>query len=122
MNTTENNSTGSLVNYLQGGPTKETPKVGMGATVLMWTDRTPATIIEVSPSGKTLKAQEDDAKRVDSNGMSDAQQYEYTPNPEGYTTTFTLRKNGSWVRQGESMNTGQRLRIGSREKYYDFSF
>lgn len=113
--------TGSLINYIYDRTESAPPIVGMGATVLGWTDRTPATVIEVSASGKRVVLQDDDFRRTDTNGMSDAQSYEYERNPRGRKRVFTLRKNGRWVAQGQPM-TGSAALIGKRERYYDFSF
>jgi len=99
-----------------------TPKVGDGATILGWTDRHAATVIEVSKSGKTVVAQRDTARRIDKNGMSDCQDYECTPNPNGCRQTFTLRANGAWVERGQPMRGGARLSVGERRPYFDFSF
>lgn len=114
--------TGSVTNHSLGISTKGQPDpyVGMGVTMLFWTDRHPATVIEVK--GKTITIQEDHAERADDNGMSEVQKYVYARNFRGPTHTFTLRKNGAWVKKGEPMKGGQRLRVGSREKYHDFSF
>lgn len=114
--------TGSFINLVQGNSRQQEPEVGMGATILMWTDRHAATVTEVSKSGKRIVVQEDTARRTDSNGMSDMQSYEFTPNPEGAKRAFTLRKNGAWVREGEPMKGGQRVAIGYRDHYYDYSF
>lgn len=113
---------GSFVNSVQGNSAQRTPEVGMGATILMWSDRQAATIIEVSKSGKSILVREDNAKRVDNNGMSDAQTYEYSANVNGRVTEFTLRRNGRWVRKGESQKGGQRVAIGYRDHHYDYSF
>jgi len=113
--------TGSLINNLQANSKQPVPKVGDGATMLMWTDRRPFTIIEVSKSGKTIKLQEDNAVRTDKNGMSDCQSYEYTRNPDGAIYTATLRKNGKWVRKGDTVK-GTNFGIGYRDKHYDYSF
>lgn len=113
--------TGSLINYLYSGMTDDKPVVGMGATILGWTDRYPATIVEVV-NDKTIVIQEDHAERIDKNGMSESQEYIYSPNTNAVKRTYTLRKNGAWVIQGDSMKNGSRLLIGEREKYYDFSF
>lgn len=44
---------GSLINLLSdAGKQTIKPEVGMGITILSWTDRDAATIIEVSKSGK----------------------------------------------------------------------
>jgi hypothetical protein len=38
--------------------------------------------------------QEDDARRIDRNGLSEQQVYEYTPNPNGHRRIFRKMKNG----------------------------
>lgn len=92
--------------------------VGMGATIQYHSDRDPATIIEVSPSGKRIVIQEDSVVRTDNNGMSECQTYEYHCNPEGTVHIATLRKDGSFRLTG-----GKTLvSVGERRKYYDFSF
>lgn len=97
------------------------PQVGMGATICHWTDRTACTIISVSTSGREVRVQYDHAKRIDKNGMSECQDYEYSPNPEGCVSTFTLRKNGRFVEKGSDMR-GTGLGVGFRNQYYDYSF
>jgi hypothetical protein len=112
--------TGSLMNHIISGCRMSAPETGMGATILGWTDRRACTITQVSKSGKRVGIVEDIATRVDENGMSDSQEYSFERGT-GSPTFFTLRKNGAWVRQGESIR-GQRLAIGTRDHYYDFSF
>ena len=114
-------NTGSFMNHLMQDSKHAAPKVGMGVTMLSWTDRHPATIIEVSKSGKKITVQEDKAIRTDSNGMSDSQSYTFERNPNAYTDEYSLRKNGRWVRVGESQN-GSSLLVGHRSKYHDYSF
>ena len=112
---------GSLVNQLLGTASDLVPVVGMGATKIMWSDRKPYTVVEVINT-TTVVVQEDDYKRVDTNGMSDSQSYEFSPNPEGIKYTVTRRKNGQWVRKGSSMKDGAKFCLGTRDKYHDFSF
>ena len=125
--------TGSLMNHLYSRATKGQPEpvVGMGATLLSWTDREAATIVEVTKtkSGAWLIAvQEDNAQRIDSNGFSESQEYEYSPNPEAAKQWFRFEEAKGWrsVRQGEKgrwkLTGGGGLLIGSRRKYHDFSF
>jgi len=114
-------TTGSVFNNLMQDSLHPTPEVGMGATLLSWTDRTAATIVEVNKSGKKIKIREDKSTRTDSNGMSDSQAYTYEPNPNGSTREYSLRKNGRWVRVGQPQ-TGSSLLVGHREEYYDYSF
>jgi hypothetical protein len=118
--------TGSLVNLISGNSQQPTPEVGMGATVLQWTDRSAATIVEVAITNKgvpkAITIQYDNSQRTDSNGMSESQTYDYTPNPHGSKVEYTLRKNGAWVRRGDPLKGGQRVAIGYRDTYHDYSF
>jgi hypothetical protein len=97
------------------------PEVGMGATKLLYSDRHACTIVQVIDDD-TVMVQEDQAHRTDTRGMSEAQEYEYTPDPTAQFEPFSRRKNGVWVRIGESMKQGTKLCIGVRQAYRDFSF
>lgn len=114
-------STNNLIGNIMGSSAQPEPKVGDGATILFWTDRVAGTIIEVSKNAKQIVVQEDKATK-NFTGMTDAQSYTYEPDPNGQTWTFTLRKNGRWVRKGEDLYRGQRVSIGHRSKFYDYSF
>ncbi len=113
--------TNSLVNHVYSKAHDNTPpvSVGSGATILHWTDRTACTIIELTE--KRVILQEDIATRTDSHGMSDQQSYSYMPNLKGIKHVFTKRKNGKWVRKGDTMS-GTRCILGVRDHYYDYSF
>ena len=114
--------TGSLINHIyQQNNQTIAPQVDMGATALMWTDRAAYTIIEVLSPTKIV-VQRDTCKRVDGLGMTDSQEYEYTPNPHGSISRVTLRKNGKWITEGQSMKDGTRWVIDSRMEYYDYTF
>jgi hypothetical protein len=99
----------------------QNPTVGMGCTILMYSDRHAATVVAIL-SPKRIQIQEDTAKRTDNNGMSESQEYTYEPNPNGPTHIVTLRKNGRWVLQGQSKQNGTVVRMGDRDAYYDYSF
>lgn len=125
--------TASLVNHLQSRAVigQPEPVVGMGATILGWSDRHPATVVETFTAGKFLYivVQADNYKRVDKNGMSECQDYEFTPNLEGSKTTYRRGADGKWqgvYKNPESgrwiQSKGNGLRIGERDKYHDFSF
>lgn len=114
---------GSLQNLLMGRTASQTeviPTVGMGATEVCWSDRHAFTVVEVM-SPKRIKVRADKATRTDSNGMSDAQQYEFTPDPQGRERILTLRPNGKWVPVGESQKAPGFL-LGVRSEYHDYSF
>lgn len=91
------------------------PRIGDGATRILYSDRHACTVVYVSPSGKTVTVQDDRAERIDKNGMSDAQEYIYHQNLAGEKTTFRYTKRGYTAR-------GQSLSIGERDEYYDYSY
>lgn len=114
---------GSLMNTLAAGARSQHPEVGMGATMLAWSDRHAATIVAASESGRSVGVQRDIARRIDSLGMTDSgQRYEYSPDPTAAVSTYTLRRNGRWVSKGAPMRSGSVLVIGYRDEFYDFSF
>ena len=95
-------------------------KVGDGATISWYSDKTPVTIIEI---GKNyVKVQEDKAIRTDNNGMSDCQDYEYERNEKGAVYTFKKTRKGLYTDNGRSYDYGMRLIFGFRRAYYDYSF
>jgi len=112
--------TASLMSHLMMNDTQPEPEAGMPATICGWTDRSPATVIEVrlfksgARKGQVCEVvvQEDSYRRTDTLGMSDCQSYEYSRNPEGYTRTFKRGKDGKF----------KGLTLGHRERYYDYSF
>lgn len=112
--------TGSLINHIISGCGNATPEIGMGVTILGWTDRHAGTILEVSKDGKSITIARDEAKPLHK-GMTDCQDYEYKHGTKPYAT-YTLRRNGRWVAKGQTMNGGSSLKIGERDEYYDFSF
>jgi hypothetical protein len=94
------------------------PIIGMGCTIHQFTDKTPATIIEVSPNGKKISLQEDAFTRTDTRGFSELQDYSYAPNKDGVIYVATLRKNGKW----QILGTKNIVSLGERKRYYDYSF
>jgi hypothetical protein len=91
---------------------------GMGATICHWSDRTPATVIDMTASGKTITLQADKYTRTDDNGMSEDQSYEYERDPNGTIYRATLRKDGRYRLVGSK----EQVSLGSRRKYHDYSF
>lgn len=108
--------TGSLVNHLYSRAAAPTPEVGMAATILSWTDRHAGTVIEVKP--KKILVRLDHAKRVDRNGLSESQEYEYSRNPNGALYELRLQKDGSWRGRGRGVG----VLLGQRREYRDPSF
>lgn len=126
---------GSLQNRLYEKMTKgqPAPQVGDGATVLRYSDRNACTVIAVDKlknGGYRVHVQRDHTRRVDKNGMSECQDYAYTPNPEGPVYTFQCTgKDGRWseCRYNRETNRwnkidGNGLRIGERDEHCDPSF
>jgi len=112
---------GSLDNILEEGIIVDNKiEIGIGVTMLNWTDRTPGTIIEVDPKCKWIKIQEDSYKRIDNLGMSDSQDYEYSRNLNGSVKTYKKNRLGKYTDNGKKDGCG--LIIGYRERYYDYSF
>ena len=124
--------TGSLVNHIYSTYKTKLPKVGDGATILHWTDRSACTVIAVE--GNIIKVQRDIATRIDKLGMSELQTYKCTPDLNGSITTWKLLKdkkgNEYWNLYEINTNTGRLnkikggggLAIGIRDEYHDYSF
>lgn len=129
---TAGRDTGSLVNHLisrSANPAQ--PEVGGPATLMSWTDRNPGTVISITKVGKTeiIAVQADNYRRIDDNGLSELQTYEYSPNPDGYVSYFRASKTGGWEQVIRNPETGRWKKISNggvyfarREKYHDFSF
>lgn len=123
--------TGSLINHVLSRY-NASPVVGCGATFLGWTDRSPATVVEVFTRGafEYIGLKADDYKRIDNNGMSENQEYVYMPNNEN-PTVYYRRKVGTakWAGCYQDKETGRwknsgsgSIVVGQRERYYDYCF
>lgn len=102
-------------------PQKVEPKIGMGVTQVMWSDRHPYTIIEISGSGRRMVIQADTAIVVSGNRADGSAEYEYERNPTGEKLVISRRKDGVW-RQSGSGRGSSHFAIGIRREYYDPSF
>jgi hypothetical protein len=135
---------GGLINRMQEGAAVTTvPSVGDGATMFLYSDRHAYTVrtVTVSPSGKTItiRASRDKARRTDSNGFSESQDYEFTTEPpldvpfsedigevfksvngkpfrNVYAELNDKAPDGCSLRMGSTI-----LRVGHRDEYYDFT-
>jgi hypothetical protein len=103
----------------------------MGVTLLHWTDRSAGTIFRIFTVGKStyIEVREDHCKRIDKNGMSEDQQYEYKVDVKGYRKVFKRQDNGTWVQVRKNETTGRWVKsdgcgilLGQRRAYHDFSF
>tara|TARA_R110000824_G_scaffold73492_1_gene187147 strand:+ start:154 stop:567 length:414 start_codon:yes stop_codon:yes gene_type:complete len=135
---------GSIINILAKNgcyASDNEPYVGMGATYNSYSDRHPLTVVNVikKKNHEIVVCREDNAVRVDKNGMSECQDYEYSPNVNG--TVYYLRSKKVVSSCGEPTKIYERVRkneesgrwnivkfnktpvsFGSRNKYHDFSF
>ncbi len=69
--------TNSFVNWMMSG-NNTPPKVGAGATELLWTDRHAYQVTYVSGDGKRVFIQRCRSKRIDNYGIGDVQIYDYS--------------------------------------------
>lgn len=124
--------TGSLMNHLASRGTigQPEPEIGMGATLLRWTDRQAGTIVSVERAkGVTIiGVQHDDAKLTSGTIFSESQTYDYTPNKEGRIEYFRF-KDQKWESISRNPETGRwnktgtsGVQIGVRHHYRDPSF
>lgn len=107
---------GSFTNQLINNIAPTFPEVNMGCTQLSFTDRNPATIVSVSKTGKSFEFTYDDYRRIDKNGFSEDQKWEYTPRPNAPRHKARLCKDGRYKCHGMT------IRVGIREKYDDPHF
>lgn len=122
--------TGSLVNNFMSNTSIKDIQIGeTGATLLSWSDRHAATVVDIFTKGKFeyVTVQEDIATRTDNLGMSDAQSYEYTRDENGSKQTFRITDKGfikAYVdsETGRYKKTNGGLMIGHRDHHYDYSF
>jgi hypothetical protein len=98
-----------------------TPEIGMGATTGYGSDRYPYTVVAIL-SKRKIRLQADRYRRTDTNGVSEVQHYDITPDPDGVTVEATLRKDGSWVRDGDPLGHGQRFCLGHLDAHFDPHF
>jgi len=93
------------------------PSLGMGCTVHYGSSCYPATIVKVSPSGKTITIQSDEARRLGEHDQNSPQVWDIRPDVEGKIETATLRKYGGWkISKSDSLH----VVLGTRSKFIDF--
>lgn len=114
---------GSLHNrMLENSNGQPVPQVGMGATECMYSDRHAYEIIEVKDE-RHIVVRQYDTKRIDNNGMSESQEYEYISNPNNPTRNLFLTKQGRWRERVGQRGLGRNgWVIGRATEYYDYSF
>jgi hypothetical protein len=88
---------GSFTNYLMGN-NATIPVVGEGATLLSYSDRYPAEVLEVSIDGKRCVIRQMKHKAKPNAGGMGHQDWELSPDPDAPTDTLVYR-NGAWRRE-----------------------
>jgi hypothetical protein len=112
---------GSLQNRLEENCKGLKPKVGMGATEMMWSDRNAWEIIAVKDE-RHITARRLKCKLV-SEYFTECQEYKYESDPNGYTAELFLTKKGQWrQRYYGTRQLGNVFVIGYAEEYRDPSF
>jgi len=125
--------TASVMNHLYSRMTIGQPdvEVGMGCTILGWTDRDAGTIISVQKTKTTtiIGVQRDKSVVVSGSSHDGSADYEFQPNPKAVIKHFRLNKTGRWDSVCFNEETkrwvatgGSGLRIGERDTYRDPSF
>lgn len=125
--------TASVINHLYARAVigQPEPKAGMGATILMWTDRHAATVFRVFKAGAAVIVETRDDKEVVISGSSHdgSAEWGYKTNVRGSVRHFRRASNGTWqsVRKNEETGrwiktNGNGLRLGERDAYRDPSF
>lgn len=113
--------TGSLMNHVYS-QIPALPEPGKGATILHWTDREAMFVNSVSKDGKTVELEYPIVHRIDSNGISECQEYEFarSKDPNKFEIKF---KWGAWRRKNID-NTWSIVKVvfGKMDQYHDFSF
>lgn len=108
---------GSLTNRLEERQASDKIKVGVGATIYMYSDRIACTVVEVKSKCRAI-IQRDKAIRTDKTGAySENQEYRFERNINGMLYEIYCR-NGIW----RVKDSKERVVIGKRDEYYDYSF
>ncbi|MCY7353472.1 MAG: hypothetical protein LH606_22905 [Cytophagaceae bacterium] len=105
---------GTLTNLIYADSQLTLPKVGDGATLILWSDRRAYTVTSVER--KCIFVTRDLAERLELNFEKGLQEYSYKPDPEAVPEKATLRKDGNYYLGGHL------LKIGFRDEFYDYSF
>lgn len=74
--------------------------VGQGCSFGVGNDSYPCTVIDASPSGKTLKTRDAAVKVVSGSGHDGSAVYEFSENPEGAEREWSLRSDGRFWQVG----------------------
>lgn len=96
------------------------PVLNSPATVTIWTDSYPVTVIAISKSGSKITLQRDRAVVISGSVMDGSAKYEIVRDTTGTTEVATRRGNGRYRLQG--WNSGGAVNFGFARAYSDPSF
>lgn len=123
---------GNLHNRIMESSRQPAPEIGMGATIIMYSDRHAGTVVLATPvkGREFVTVQADKAIRTDDFGMSDTQSYRYERDPHGRGWNFRKDKTGRWTEVVRNLKTkrwnqvegGAGLLLGERDTYHDYGF
>jgi hypothetical protein len=88
--------TGSVMNHIMSN-NASVPVVGEGATMLLWSDRNAYEVVAVNDDNTIAVIAPINAKRTDSNGISEVQEYDYSDVDMNRQFVIVYR-NGAWHR------------------------
>ena len=121
---------GSITNRLEENKRYcEKIKVGTGVTEYLWSDRHAYEVVDVKDQNHVF-IRRVDTTRIDNNGMSEIQDYEYKSNPKNEKKELVFKYNHwyevrRWIdKEGKKRRKSERINVsfGIMEEYYDFSF
>ena len=123
------NHNGSLQNVLLANSRNRIePEVGMGGTLVYWTDRHACTVAVVH-GPDLIEVQQDHAVRVDKNGLSESQTYTFERDANAPLRLFKRDRKGWWRRAERRpdgrivfLETVAGLQICARNQYEDPHF
>lgn len=119
---------GNLMNRLQENMVnRPAPETGGGATISMYTDRKPCTIVCVNRDVVVVqmdKVSESVASKNRNEGMLGRQDWKIERDFEGEIIVFRVLKDGAIIPYGSKSRkqAGAQLLVGMHEAYHDWGF
>lgn len=100
----------------ESGTQSREPFLGMAVTINYFSDRLAATIVGIK--GKSVSIRHNKVTTLDYY----AGKYEIHEELEGGEQTFTKRKNGRWVAEGQNLKNGLGISLGLHDHWIDPNF
>jgi hypothetical protein len=100
----------------------DAPQVDDLATITLWSDRTPARVIKVSPSGHQVTLAALDAKVISGSTIDGSAKYAIAFRPRAGAPTSVATRRGDGTYRLKGWTSGGRVRFGYADAYQDPSF